>query len=241
MGLQSTLLQSDYLSVLGAADGQGFRQQVVSFVQRLGLEKVSAVMVVDHPPGESEFFVVDNATPAYRSLMDDRDGARRDPVMQHCKQSGLPLVWGPSTYTSVGLGEVWEEQASHGYAHGIAMATHLPGGRHFVLGAERDRRLPADATSLQRLVADLRLLTVYAQEAAVRIFLPPTPAPPELNRSELDVLRWTLEGKTAIEVGQAMGLSVRTTVMHLNLAMRKLGCTSKHHAVLRALRLGLLA
>jgi DNA-binding CsgD family transcriptional regulator len=54
-------------------------------------------------------------------------------------------------------------------------------------------------------------------------------------------LQWTMEGKTAWEVGTLLGISERTAVLHVNNAMHKLGAVSKHQAVLKALRLGLLA
>jgi DNA-binding CsgD family transcriptional regulator len=63
---------------------------------------------------------------------------------------------------------------------------------------------------------------------------------PALTPRELEALRWTMEGKTAWEVGAILGISERTAVLHVNNAMHKLGCTSKHQAVLKALRLGLI-
>lgn len=61
-----------------------------------------------------------------------------------------------------------------------------------------------------------------------------------LTPRELECLRWTMEGKTAWEVGTILGISERTAVLHLNNAMHKLDCSSKHQAVLKALRLGLI-
>ena len=49
-----------------------------------------------------------------------------------------------------------------------------------------------------------------------------------------------MDGKTAWEVGNLLGISERTAVLHLQTAMRKLGCVNKHQAVLKALRLGLI-
>jgi len=57
---------------------------------------------------------------------------------------------------------------------------------------------------------------------------------------EIEGLCWTMDGKTAWEVGEALGISERTAVLHINNAMHKLGCTNKHQAVLKALRLGLI-
>ena len=104
------------------------------------------------------------------------------------------------------------------------------------------RPLPADPHVLQRVVADLQLFAVHAQEAALRLFLPATlqSERPALTPRELEALRWTMEGKTAWEVGAILGISERTAVLHVNNAMHKLGCVNKHQAVLKALRLGLI-
>ena len=90
-------------------------------------------------------------------------------------------------------------------------------------------------------MADLQLFAVYAQEAAQRVLSPAAPVGrPKLTPRELEALRWTMEGKTAWELGAILGISERTAVLHVNNAMHKLGCASKHQAVLKALRLGLL-
>jgi DNA-binding CsgD family transcriptional regulator len=49
-----------------------------------------------------------------------------------------------------------------------------------------------------------------------------------------------MEGKTAWEVGDVLGIAERTAVLHVSNATHKLGCVNKHQAVLKALRLGLL-
>ena len=124
----------------------------------------------------------------------------------------------------------------------MALALHMPEGRHFFIGMERDRPVPADPTELTRVVADLQLFAVHAQDAALRILVPSSADPrvPSLTPRELEALRWTMEGKTAWEVGDVLGIAERTAVLHVNNAAHKLGCVNKHQAVLKALRLGLL-
>ena len=39
---------------------------------------------------------------------------------------------------------MWEVQARFGYCSGIAMALHMPEGRHFFLGVDRDKPVPPD-------------------------------------------------------------------------------------------------
>lgn len=236
------MLQSDYISVMEAETQEEFRSEIIRFTQRLGFQTVSAMMVLDHMLGQSEFINVDNASDAYKARFMSQEIGRRDPVMQHCRYKSLPIIWSQQTYVQTGHGDLWEEQAHFGYCNGIAMALHLPEGRHFMLGVERDQEMPSDTSELTRLVADLQLLTVHAQEAAVRIFVPPTPEPNKvvLTPRELEAMRWTMEGKTAWEVGNILGISERTAVLHVNNAMHKLGCINKHQAVLKALRMGIL-
>lgn len=237
------MLPQGFTSVLQAGSRDDFRSEVVRFTKALGFNTVSAMAVVDHAVGRSEFVSIDNAPPGYAEAINDVPSMRRDPVMQHCRRHSVPIIWDQATYLSQGLGELWEEQARFGYRTGIAMALHLPEGRHFAMGVERDQPLPTDGAELTRLVADLQLFAVHAQDAALRVLAPaPVQADrPSLTPRELETLRWTMEGKTAWEVGAILGISERTAVLHVTNAMHKLDCASKHQAVLKALRLGLIS
>jgi DNA-binding CsgD family transcriptional regulator len=236
------MLPAEFSSVLQAQTQDDFRVEVSRFSKRLGFDTFAAVAVVDHGVGRTEFFAVQNAPADYQQLSGDHSVARRDPVMQHCKRESVPIIWDRGTYVSSGTSDLWERQASFGYCTGIAMALHLPEGRHFVFGVDRDQSLPSDSLELQRVVADLQLFAVYAQDAALRLLLPAARQAerPALTPRELEVLRWTMDGKTAWEVGAILGISERTAVLHVNNAMHKLGCANKHQAVLKALRLGLI-
>ena len=236
------MLQGGFSEVLTSRDRDEFQGELVAFTRRLGFNTVSATLVLDHMLGEAEFITIDNTPQDYKALFASPKKGRRDPVMQHCKRQSVPIIWDQSTYVGEGLGEMWEEQARFGYSSGIALALHLPEGRHFFMGVDRDRPVPLDAVELTRVVADLQLFAVYAQDAAQRILVPSPgdPALPSLTPRELESLRWTMEGKTAWEVGTVLGISERTAALHINNATHKLGCINKHQAVLKALRLGLL-
>jgi DNA-binding CsgD family transcriptional regulator len=199
--------------------------------------------VIDHGLGKSEFINIDNAPVGFNDTYSSTALQRQDPVMQHCKRQTVPIIWNQDTYVEKGAGELWEHQAEFGYRTGIAMALHMPEGRHFALGVDRDQPLPEDREELQRLVADLQLFAVHAQDAALRLLVPLAMQPerPALTPREVEALHWTMEGKTAWEVGAVLGISERTAVLHVNNAMHKLGCVSKHQAVLKALRLGLIS
>ena len=236
------MLQGDYLSVLEAKDQAQFRSVVIRFAQQLGFETVSASAIVDQPGASPEFVAIHNTPLAFEQTFDDVAIGRRDPVMQHCRRNTVPIVWGQKTYLEKGAIDLWDAQAQYGYRNGIAMALHLPDGRHFFFGVDRDQELPADRLELTRLVADLQLFAVHAQDTAMRVLVSEAlrPERPSITPRELEVLRWTMEAKTAWEVGVLLSITERTVIQHLQNAMRKLECNSKHQAVLKALRLGLI-
>lgn len=236
------MLSSSYQTVLEARTQDRFRSEIVRFALEQGFDTIAATLVIDHCIGGREVFVTDNTPAAYVDAFNDASMGKLDPVMQHCKHQNVPIIWNQSTYVKAGLGELWEEQAHYGLCNGVAVALHMPEGRHFVLGMDRRQALPATPEAITRIVADLQLFAVHAQEAAWDVHQPLRAAEslrkPKLTPRELECLSWTMEGKTAWEVGTILGISERTAVLHLNNAMHKLGCNNKHQAVLKALRQG---
>lgn len=59
-----------------------------------------------------------------------------------------------------------------------------------------------------------------------------------LTLREVEVLKWSAEGKTAAEVAMILNLKLRTVNFHIGSAMRKIGVTNKISAVVHAARQG---
>jgi DNA-binding CsgD family transcriptional regulator len=62
-----------------------------------------------------------------------------------------------------------------------------------------------------------------------------------LTRQEIECLRWCKEGKTNWEIGGILRISEKTVEFHLSNAMKKLGAGNRITAVVRGLKLGLIA
>jgi DNA-binding CsgD family transcriptional regulator len=62
----------------------------------------------------------------------------------------------------------------------------------------------------------------------------------ELSKRELNCLQVAAEGKTAREISEQLAVVTRTVNFHINNAMSKLGASNKTHAVVLAMRMGLL-
>jgi DNA-binding CsgD family transcriptional regulator len=237
------MLQPRYLSVWQAQSEDEYRREVIEFGWKLGFDTISAACVVDHSLTSTQFFGVDNTPAAYREMYEDSSSWKKCPVMQHCKYSPIPIIWDQQTYLESGQIRLWEEQAAHGYKNGVALALHFPGDRHYFIGVDRDKPLIERSKQLTKIVADLQFFAVYAQEAGFKLFYPDVldgERQTRLTPRELEALRWTMDGRTAWEVGEVLNISERTAVFHLQNAVNKLDCTSKYQAVLKAMRLGLL-
>jgi DNA-binding CsgD family transcriptional regulator len=235
----------DYAALSLSHSSDDLHSVMMRRMHALGFSRMGAGAIVDgHHNSQVMVRGVDNAPAGYRDSFDDMGAARRDPVMQHCRIFGTPLVWDQSTYVAAGCADKWDAQAAYGYKTGIACVLHLPRGRHFYIGLDREQALPTDRSEVLRVVADLQLCTVLAYEAAFRVLWPEDPMPDHvqpLTPREVECLRWTMEGKTAWEVGRILSISEQTAVRHVNNATHKLSCVNKHQAVLKALRLGLIS
>lgn len=232
-----------YLDVASARDVPTFKRRLADFAQRLDFPLFNATLVVDKPATAPLIVALRNTPQAFEEATSDPNAGARDPVVQRLKTATAPIIYDQAMYVSHTAGDLWEEQALHGYHTGIAMPLHLSGGRHFYLGVDRPQPLPTSPDALIRLMADLQLLAVFAQETALRLLLPESPQgdpPPALSAREQEVLKWTLAGKSNQVIGQLLNISLSTVNFHLRKAMGKLGVASKHQAAARAHALGLL-
>jgi DNA-binding CsgD family transcriptional regulator len=238
------MLLERYYQVSQATDVAAFEARLVRFAQELEFPFVNAVLVIE-PLGPAEppqFISIGNTPQAYLEASRDPTASARDPVNRRLRSLSVPFIYDQALYASAGAGDLWETQAAFGYKTGVAVALHLPDFRHFLLGVDRDTSLPREEHHLSRLMADLQLLAVHAQDAATRLLTPEShqPHPPELTPREVEILRWTMEGKTAWAVGAILGVTEGTVNFHLRNIFRKLGASSKHQAVLKALRMRLI-
>ena len=233
----------DFLDLGQSPDWTGFEQRLISFAHALEFELVVGTLVIERPRQDSIVVYKGNTPSAYLESFMDVDASRRDPVLARMRRLSTPIVYDQSLYVQSHAGDLWEEQARFGYKTGIAVALHLPGSKHFYFGIDRTKPLPRSDVRRARLMADVQLLAVHAQDAADRLFqadAASTDDAPKLTPKEREVLQWTMAVKSALAVGAILGISENTVNFHLKNVMSKLGVSSKHQAVLRAISFGLV-
>lgn len=228
----------DLIRISEAPSEDAALEQLATLVRNLGFKYYSAIRVQDDPTGPSVFVQHDNTPSEFMDAYKEPENGKKDPVMQHAKRNSLPLAWSRDYYASHGMDALWRHQAEYGYRSGIIVALHMPAGKHLVLGMNSDRDAVGTPSETFTLTSQLQMAALHLQHAFER--LAPAADVPELSPRELECLKWSLQGKTAWEIGQILSVAERTIVQHLTSASKKLDASSKMHAVLKARTLDLI-
>jgi DNA-binding CsgD family transcriptional regulator len=231
-----------YEQVSQAEDLTSFRQGLIDFANDLDFGLVVGLLITEHrgPGAKTEYHAVGNTPEAFLEIQKDNSYAKRDPVHQRLLNLTKPLIYDQAFYVEAGAGELWEMYAPYGYRTGVAVGVQMPGYRRLLLGVDREDPLPKDPIKLNRMMADLQLLAVHAQDAAGRLWAPRKHATVELPPRQLEILKLSMEGKSAWVVGSLLGISENTVNYHMKQLFKSLDVSTKHQAVLKAMELGII-
>lgn len=145
-------------------------------------------MVLDHRGAPTEFVAVDNAPEGFRETIEDLRSARVDPVMQHCNTAKCPSCGTrPRTSRPARLPPGKSKRSSATRPASVSRFT-CPRDAISSWASIADQELPHDRTELARMMSELQLFAVYAQEAAMRVLVPCRQEDkiPRLTADELD-------------------------------------------------------
>lgn len=162
------------------------------------------------------------------------------PTSHRLQASLLPQTWALKAVTEDEKTPEWQTLAGFMIGYGITMGiviamTGLDGERLVLRYAGERDCLQMDELNALNMVST----HVFEAYAAIR---PREPALPHaLSARELEVVRWTAQGKTSAEIGQILSLSDHTVNAYLNNAIKKLDCVNRTQLVAKAIRLKLIA
>lgn len=231
-----------FVDISQSSSTASLKKQLIDIAHDMDFGLVLAVVITEIPGADSHVVRIGNTPEAFEKAATSFEGLARDPVNKRLKKLSLPVVYDQRLYVREKAGDLWEEQAPFGYRTGISVGLHLPGNRHFLLGMDRESALPKNEEDMTRMLADLQLLAVHTQDAAIRLLAEPATRSSEmsLSRREVDALRCCMQGKTAKETGEAMTCSENTVNTYFRRIFAKLDVSSKHQAVLKAIHMGLM-
>jgi DNA-binding CsgD family transcriptional regulator len=186
-----------------------------------------------------------NLPPKWVAHYAEEDYAAADPVIKDCAQGRLPILWTESyrsnsrtAHETRMMDDAWE----NGVRRGLTIPIHGPKGEFgmFSLNSE----LPDDEFYRQTAETkyDAQVIAYHLHDAVQRRLKAAREVPPPipLTEREVEVLRWTVSGKTAWEIGGILKISERTVNFHIQNVMEKFGVHSKTHAAAKAMGMGLL-
>jgi len=231
-----------FVDISDASSTASLKKQLIDIAHDMDFGLVLAVVISEIPGADPHVARVGNTPEAFEKASTSFEGLARDPVNKRLKKLSLPVVYDQGLYVREHAADLWEEQAPFGYRTGISVGLHLPGNRHFLLGMDRESPLPKNEEEMTRMLANLQLLAVHTQDAAIRLLSEPATrtAVLSLSRREIDTLRYCMQGKTAKQTGEAMTCSENTVNTYFRRIFAKLDVSSKHQAVLKAIHLGLM-
>lgn len=162
------------------------------------------------------------------------------PISNQLQSSLLPQTWTLKAVTPGEKSAEWQTFAgfvlSHGVTMGVVIAMTGLDGERLLLRYDGDR----DCLQMAELNA-LNMVSTHVFEA----YAASRPREPALlhalSARELEVVRWTAQGKTSAEIGQILSLSDHTVNAYLNNAIKKLDCVNRTQLVAKAIRLKLIA
>lgn len=160
--------------------------------------------------------------------------AANDPVLAHCNQSSLPILWSEDVFCKAP--ELWRELEQQGLRHGWTQAVHEERGAYYSLFSLARMHRPIDPEEHYGNLGYAIFANQKLHALAGRRLSDGEPASQTVHLSprEIEVLRWSAAGKTAAEVGKILCLTERTVNFHVNSCMRKLNVTNKISAVAKA-------
>ena len=191
------------------------------------------------PVTNARVVMLNNYSAEWQSIYQRQNYLQLDPTVAHGLRSMMPLAWSGDIVAS--YPSFWEEAHAHGLKVGWSQSCFDAQGVGGLLTFARSH----DALITQELAANsqkLAWLSHLAHESMSKMLAPKflTEASVILSSKEIEILRWTADGKTSNEVSEIMCIVERTINYHLNNAMAKLGAANKTAATVKAAVLGLL-
>ena len=208
-----------------------------------GFDKVLFAIAGSRHARLDNAFVQTNYPAKWRERYDAERMAYIDPIVSHCLQSTLPLIWSSELFRTQAQRVLYEDASAHGLRAGAAFPIHGPNGEFGLLSFAVSQDADAAWTrKVTALLPDLALVRDYAFASAVRFCLPVAQeAAPRLTPRELEVLNWVMVGKSSWEISKITSCSEATVNFHMGNIRQKFNVNTRQQAVVRAISLGLIS
>ncbi|MDR6539759.1 autoinducer binding domain-containing protein [Variovorax soli] len=231
--------QEDLLRIVAIAPGeQQIFDEIIAAAHGLGFEYCSYGLRFPFPLSNPKVFTLFEYPRDWAERYREAGYVSTDPTVAHGRRTRTPVVWSDELFASAP--QLWAEARSFGLRVGWAQSNLDANGVVGMLTLSRSGEA-LSASELEAKEGRMRWLVNIAHLALTQALLPRVCEIDErLTSRELEVLKWTADGKTSSEIGQILAISIDTVNFHVSNATTKLGAVNKTAAVVRAAMLGLL-
>ncbi|MBX4955426.1 LuxR family transcriptional regulator [Rhizobium lentis] len=241
MSYMSTSQRQSLLSAeLAVAGTRGqFAQALGGVSAAFGLSHATLM----HAPSPEDLLLkpllIESSLPAAYIRDFDRGNMMRGcPFGVRLRESAVPQAWhlDDAVNGQAFPAELRTLMLRHAIPAGIAMPTIAVDGRRLVFWFCGER-----AALGQSEINELAIIILHALDAYNAVRRNEESAHNALSARELEVVRWTAQGKTSIEIGQILTLSDHTVNAYMTNAIKKLDCVNRTQLVAKAIRLKLIS
>jgi LuxR family transcriptional regulator len=181
---------------------------------------------------------ISNYPERWRARYGAQDYFRLDPVVRHCLRSTMALTWSEELFLDAP--QLRAEARAHGLEYGWTQSTRSVDGATGMLSLVRSAVALTPAELEEKRFRMNWLAHVAHAEMSRRLTSKIAPVTASrLTPREIEVLRWTADGKTAGEICNILKISKSTVAFHISNAVEKLEVSNKAAASVRAAVLGL--
>jgi LuxR family transcriptional regulator len=178
---------------------------------------------------------LNNYPTAWNTEYEKKRFGDRNPVVAHCNQSTLPILWSEELFCKVPW--IWENLEMHGMQHGWSQATHDDDRGFCSIVSLARSHCPVSAWDLYEYLGFFVFIGRHLHNLVAQMAPEDTPMTP-LSPREIDVLKLAATGKTAYESARILNVSARTVNFHVQKAILKFGVNNKVSAVIAAAKAG---
>lgn len=224
-------------------DGESAPQEIFVKVQEaaraLGFEYCAYGFRAPLPLANPKMIMLNNYPAEWRARYEQRQYLSIDPTVAHGRRSRLPVVWSDKLFADAPA--LWDEARENGLRVGWAQSTLNANGAAGMLTLARTHEVLGES-ELQAVDARLRWLAQVTHTAMSQALVRKLGLGTQcyLTDREIEVLKWTADGKTSSEISTILSISDHTVNFHVKNAISKLGVANKTAAVVQAAVLGML-
>lgn len=222
---------------------EAFERTLQRQLEEMGFESFSYAALRVPDSGKTPFFVT-TFPMEWITHYANQHYIGTDPILHHATGNLMPFDWSrvieqPSITAK--QHRLMSEARDCGLRYGAGIPVHAPRGGFAMLSCVTSGSRAHFEDAYRAHWSDLHLMTLYYHSAVEEKLLSADTAPSaHLTDREREALLWTAQGKTSWETSEIMRISQETVNFHLKNVMRKVGVYSKHHAVVKAIMLGLI-